>query len=369
MKLPALEKALKAPLETKELHLYSKIVTHIPAEIGQLANLEFLKIRCDNLMAIPEEIGLLKKLTTLDVQISKITDLPKQIFNLSDLSDLTFIGGTEITTLPEEIGQLKNLKYLYLESNKLLKLPSSIGNLKRLEKLDIGWNQIQEIPDELWELTELTELSMSNNKIKEISPKIGNLKNLTSLILYNNALTSLPKEIGSLVQLTYLDFGKNKGMTAIPIEFENLVNLEKEESLPAVKRFLAKQKEIPNKTIYAVVSQYRGKLVTLRQKDSSNDKAFIFDWSTLDNDGSIQKFYEQFEGSEFLKQEDDFVPFAILVDPLYERKPTKLAELFEDLEDRPIELLLLEKKTGKIQLVDEGITLDFASSIDDIQFE
>lgn len=104
--------------QLKRLRL--KWVNEIPAEIGNLANLEELYLEGKDISVVPPTIGNLQKLTHL--AISK----------------------TNISTLPPEIGKLKNLISLDLSQNKLASFPPAMRNLTGLKDLDIWGNPVAE---------------------------------------------------------------------------------------------------------------------------------------------------------------------------------------------------------------------------------
>ena len=72
----------------------------VPAEVGQLASLEFLDLRHNELTSLPAEIGQLTALRHL---------------NLSN---------NWLTSLPAEIGQLAALRKVDLDNNKLTSVPA-----------------------------------------------------------------------------------------------------------------------------------------------------------------------------------------------------------------------------------------------------
>lgn len=95
-------------------------VNEIPAEIGNLTNLEELYLEGKAISVVPPVIGNLQKLIRLA------------------------IIKTNISTLPNEIGKLKNLRSLDLSQNKLASFPPSMGNLIELKDLEIWGNPVAE---------------------------------------------------------------------------------------------------------------------------------------------------------------------------------------------------------------------------------
>ena len=79
-----------------ELNLYSKGLTALPAEIGQLTNLTTLWLSKNNLTALPAEIGKLSNLTTLVLDGNDLTEIPAEIGQLSNLTTLGLSGNENL---------------------------------------------------------------------------------------------------------------------------------------------------------------------------------------------------------------------------------------------------------------------------------
>ena len=120
-----------------ELDLPARELTTLPAEIGQLTNLQRLDLHNNNLTALPAELG---QLTSL------------QYLNLSQ---------NGLTALPAELGQLSNLDTLYLSTNLLTELPAWLGQLTGLQSspgeyglLEVGHPGGQAVQRQLAELVD-----------------------------------------------------------------------------------------------------------------------------------------------------------------------------------------------------------------------
>ena len=180
---------------TTIMRLYNKdIVGEIPAEIGELENLERLDLRYNQLSGeIPPEIGNLTNLLYLQLNHNQLTG-----------------------EIPPEIGNLINLQILMLNENSLSgQLPESMANLVSLS-MGGGWmiydpglslsnnNFSGEIPSWIGNFENLRELDLSGNQFSGIIPEeIGNLSSLLTLKLNDNLLTGdIPNAI---YQLNLLD--------------------------------------------------------------------------------------------------------------------------------------------------------------------
>jgi len=198
-------------------------LSNLSAEIGQLANLTTLDLSWNGLSDLPTEIGQLANLTTLNLSRNLLSDLPAEIGQLANLTTLN-LRWNRLSDLPAEIGQLTNLTMLDLSENQLSDLPAEIGQLTNLTTLDLGENQLSDLPAEIGQLANLTTLDLGENQLSDLPAEIGQLVNLTTLNLRWNRLSDLPAEIGQLVNLTTLDLGRNQ-LSNLPAEIGQLVNL------------------------------------------------------------------------------------------------------------------------------------------------
>jgi hypothetical protein len=156
----------------------------------------------------PQNNPTLQDITHLDLGYRDLSELPAEIGNLVNLQGL-YLSDNQITQLPPEIGNLVNLRWLNLFNNQITHFPPEIGNLVNLQTLNLSHNQITHLPPEIGNLVNLQRLDLSNNQITHFPPEIGNLVNLRWLDLSHNQITQLPPEIGNLVNLRELDLSRN----------------------------------------------------------------------------------------------------------------------------------------------------------------
>lgn len=228
------------------LRIYENAITSVPAEIENLTNLTYLSLMENSLSSvpveiwtltnltslylsasslnIPAEIGNLTNLTSLHLWSDQLSSVPVEIWTLTNLTSLGLSG--QLTSLPAEINNLTDLTFLSLQNNELSNLPAEIWTLTNLTFLYLAGNQLSSISTEVGNLTNLTRLSLSGNQLSSIPAEIGNLTNLTRLDLDNNVLSSIPAEIGDLNALEILDIMNNVNLSgSLPYNFSNLVNL------------------------------------------------------------------------------------------------------------------------------------------------
>ena len=211
---------------------YSYLSGQIPARLGNLANLEVLRLDGNELTgSIPPALGNLANLTYLGLHGNELTgSIPPALGNLANLTTGLDLEGNQLTgSIPPQLGNLTNLIWLGLHNNQLTgSIPPELGNLTNLETLYLHFNQLTgSIPPALGNLANLHTLDLRRNQLTgSIPPALGNLANLTSLGLGENELTgSIPPELGNIPQLRSLELFDNQLTGSIPPELGNIPQL------------------------------------------------------------------------------------------------------------------------------------------------
>ncbi len=229
----------------------------LPAEIGDLTNLNYLDLRYNNITELHENIQNLP-LLWLEIQDGSLTYIPDYIGNITTLTDLVLDCNSTISgPIPASFGNLKNLTHLNISGNissipnelenlteltnlyisgPLMKrgnisesFPQWIGKLRKLKSLTIQClNLSGTIPDGFYDLSDLEYLHLSILSINgTLSQRISNLVNLKSLLIQETEMSgTLPTEITSLTNLKVLNLSENNFSGAIPSEIASLANLE-----------------------------------------------------------------------------------------------------------------------------------------------
>ena len=199
----------------------------IPAELGNLANLQGLNLSRNSLFGpVPAELGSLRNLQTLDLFSNRLWG-----------------------PIPPELSNLGNLQELGLNANSLFgPIPPWLDNLGNLQELGLGYNDLTgPIPPELGNLGRLRILDLPSNSLSgPIPPELGNLANLRFLnIGWNDLSGSVPPELASLGRLRILDLGGNGLSGPIPQSLLQLdalrsFSIEKNEGLcvPGTSAFI-----------------------------------------------------------------------------------------------------------------------------------
>ncbi|MDE2665364.1 MAG: fibronectin type III domain-containing protein [Acidobacteriota bacterium] len=209
----------------------NQLTGEIPAELGQLSNLQSLNLYSNQLTGeIPAELGYLTTLWALILRDNQLTGkIPAELGQLFSLGAL-FLDENQLTgEIPAELGQLSNLEQLYLDENRLTgEIPAELGQLSDLLWLRLDKNQLTgDIPSELAQLSNLETLGLGGNQLTgEIPAELGQLSNLQRLYLDGNQLTGeIPSALGNLANLLRLRLHDNELSGEIPVELANLPTL------------------------------------------------------------------------------------------------------------------------------------------------
>ena len=183
----------------KSLSIDNTLIREIPASLAELANLEYLSISYSDSyfrLAYPGSGGY-------GTGRALLTKLPSQIGQLANLRELR-LSLNSIKNVPSEIGDLKSLRKLDLSGNTLRTLPESIGKLLKLETLDLSNTSLTGLPDSIGNLSKLETLDLSNTSLTELPVAIGKLESLETLSL-PDTIREIPKELGHLTNLRNIE--------------------------------------------------------------------------------------------------------------------------------------------------------------------
>ena len=194
------------------------LVGTIPAEIGNLTDLETLQLDINGLGGtIPPELGSLANLKELGLRRNSLTNLiPPELGLLTELEQLDLAQNNLTGTLPRELGFLAELQWVSFANNGLTgPIPSQLGNLANVRVLHLGRNNLSgPIPPGLGSLRNLLQLDLDYNALSgPIPPELGDLGDLTMLDFYSNALTGpIPQTLLQLDRLWLFRTGENEGL-------------------------------------------------------------------------------------------------------------------------------------------------------------
>jgi Leucine-rich repeat (LRR) protein len=103
------------------------MINVIPSQIGNLVNLDTLRLTLGVFWKFPKEIDKLKNLRFLDLTDSYMSDI-NNLMALKNLNQL-WLYGCGLSKLPKNIGDLSNLKFIGLVGNNL-----DSSELRRIRK-------------------------------------------------------------------------------------------------------------------------------------------------------------------------------------------------------------------------------------------
>jgi len=156
-----LEMALREPDKVVVLDLSRQKLDEFPMEILQFKNLKELYMSKTKLRVIPAEIGQLTELEIVDFSKNKLLALPSELFNCLKLKKI-IANQNEINAIPKEISKLQELVYLDLWSNDLAVVPEEIKECKKLKEVDLRVIEMTKAEQErIRELLPETEIHFS----------------------------------------------------------------------------------------------------------------------------------------------------------------------------------------------------------------
>ena len=155
---------------------------------------------CNGLKSIPAEIGNLKNLQYFFVANSAIESLPEEISQLVSCTDLEIYNCPNLTKFPLQIAKLPELVSLNIANNAQWSAEEIYAGMNALatgaskEKIQILYarqNNLEELPESFNQMVKIGLLDLAYNKISKIHP-LGKAVSPVQLYLDNNLLESLP---------------------------------------------------------------------------------------------------------------------------------------------------------------------------------
>ncbi|CAI5476495.1 unnamed protein product [Closterium sp. Yama58-4] len=210
--IPYIEKSQLPPLKelskvVRECDKEGFVVSITPASISSQQGFD----------TIPDVITQLTRLTSLDLGLVPIRGtLPASMGNMTNLQELK-INQMESGSIPASFGNMASLQSLtisvsdYDTTGAALTgpIPESISNLKNLTLLDLRNNNIGPLTDTIGTIPNLEYLMLSGNNFtgSTIPSTINALTNLIVLDLdYTGVGGSIPSGLGSLPRLNTLNY-------------------------------------------------------------------------------------------------------------------------------------------------------------------
>ncbi|MEO8774090.1 MAG: leucine-rich repeat domain-containing protein [Gelidibacter sp.] len=190
--------SIKNLINIEELDLKLTGLKGFPIGIPYMTKLRKLNLSNNTIISLPSNIGNLKNLEEFRASYSSLNNFPVELTTLTNLKILDLFSNSGIATIPTEIGNLVKLSILNLHGGSITDIPSTIGNLTNLDYLDIAVNKLTSVPSELGNLVNLTKLFMRTNQLTSLPVEIGNLTKLKELEIWGNVFTSIPQKVCDL---------------------------------------------------------------------------------------------------------------------------------------------------------------------------
>lgn len=100
-----------------------------------------LSLTDQKLKTLPADFGNLRNLQTLNLSNCKLKSIPFEIRECKNLQVVSLYGN-KIRFIPAEMRELKNLEILYLGRNRIIEVPMWLGTLTKLKRLDLSLNPL-----------------------------------------------------------------------------------------------------------------------------------------------------------------------------------------------------------------------------------
>lgn len=236
--------ALKEPAKVKSLDLTTYAIQYekrngqdsgpdtLYRRLGELYNLEELKLHLSDLKQMPVGFEKLKRLKKLDLSYNDLATFPVVLYELDSLRELN-LGHNDLDSLPASLTRLKALRVLNLDDNRFRRYPAAISELRGLEELYLSNANLRTLPASIGQLTQLRVLELAGfwnskrrNQLQDLTP-IGSLGQLRRLDLHENGtIQSLPEALYRLQNLIELDLRYNP-IDSAQVDVKRFPKLEK----------------------------------------------------------------------------------------------------------------------------------------------
>jgi|GEM_PF-2909027 len=234
MPVRTVDEAVKNPEAVVRLDLSGQTGITDLSFLGQLVNLQHLRLVGCGLTEIPASLERCVALEILDLRNNRITKVPAILSKLPKLkviilsdNDGGFASIPELAALerltldrcrleriPSGIGACRQLKEITLDYNSLGRIDPDIAQLDNLESISAAHNRLTEYPSILTGIESLKNINVSFNHIDSVRAADFNKPGLQELVIAGNGLTALPARMDN-PDLLSLNADTNQ-ITAIP---------------------------------------------------------------------------------------------------------------------------------------------------------
>lgn len=199
-------------------------LTSLPAEIGNLVNLEQLFIANSRIKTLPSELSKLVSCTDVEVyNCPEMTQFPMALAQMPELITLN-IGNNAQWSAEEALKGFKalacgpskeKLQILYFNDNNLEVIPKEIKNMKKLGMMDFSSNRIHTIEEAWGNDIKPVQIYLDNNQLSSFPVDENGvfcyMEDAETFSVKNNNFTEFPDifDAGSLYAVVSIDFSYN----------------------------------------------------------------------------------------------------------------------------------------------------------------
>lgn len=208
----------------------------IPAEIGNLINLELLFIANGELESLPDEIANLVACTDIEIyNCPKMRQFPMAVTRMPSLvsvnlannrqwsSDEVLKGFKGLATGPAR----EKIQILYFNENNLEVIPKEIKNMKKVGMLDFSYNKIHTIEEAWGNAVKPVQLYLNFNQLSEFPVDEKGvfcyMEDAETFSVIGNSFTQFPNifDAESLFAIVSIDFSYNH-ISSFPSDFRGV---------------------------------------------------------------------------------------------------------------------------------------------------
>lgn len=176
----------------KKLYLNSCGLTSISTNISSLVNLMEADFSQNDFSGgLPKQLFDLPRLKDLYLIECKLDRLPPEIGNLRQLEGIR-LNDNFLEEFPDEFFNLIHLKKLSANNNKISKLSSKTKNLQDLRVLLLKENNLKFLPEEISKLLNLQVVNVFYNKLTCLPETITEMESSMQLVVHGNEYLQKP---------------------------------------------------------------------------------------------------------------------------------------------------------------------------------
>ena len=169
----------------------------IPAEIGNLTNLEYFYIANSEIESLPEEMENLVSLTDIEIyNCPKLTKFPMAITRMPELISLNISNNAQWSEEEVLAGMRalasgparEKIQILYARQNNLTVLPREFKNMKKIGLLDLAYNKISSVEEALGEDIAFVQLYLDFNQLESLPENFCGMNDVETISVKYNKL-------------------------------------------------------------------------------------------------------------------------------------------------------------------------------------